>query len=156
MSGTDWGRVDASEALLKGVKGIFSVKAFDMAGTDAERGAAPPLNMDAFSFELYMQRRSLPPLEDSVSHSRLEQERARTTKVTASDRNGEGKVTYSEALLDERYEPWGPGGRAELHLRFVEQVCTAREEARERGRQGCRRYAVTRDCLLCATRGARH
>jgi hypothetical protein len=99
--------VDASEALLKGVKGIFSVKAFDMAGTDAERGAAPPLNMDAFSFELYMQRRSLPPLEDSVSHSRLEQERARTTKVTASDRNGEGKVTYSEALLDERYEPWG-------------------------------------------------
>ena len=105
MSGTDWGRVDASEALLKGVKGIFSVKAFDVARTDAGRVGAPPLNMDAFSFELYMQRRCLPPLEDSVSHSRLEQERARTTKVAASGGNGEGKVTYSEALLDERYEP---------------------------------------------------
>jgi hypothetical protein len=102
VSGTDWGRVDASEALLKGVKGIFSVKGYDMAGAEQSRGAAPPLNMDAFSFELYMQRRNLPPLEDTISHSRLEQERARLTAAAAPGLKEE-KTTYIQALLDERY-----------------------------------------------------
>ena len=102
MSRTDWSRVDASEALLKGVTGIFSVKSFDMAGTEQSRNVAAPLNMDAFSFELYMQRRSLPPLEDTVSRSRLEQERARLTATAAPGRVKEEKTTYSQALLDER------------------------------------------------------
>ncbi len=101
MSGTDWSRVDASEALLKGVKGIFSVKGYDIAGAETARGVAPPLDMDAFSFELYMQRRSMPPLEDTISHSRLEQERARTTAITGT-RSKEERATYSQALLDER------------------------------------------------------
>lgn len=93
--------MDASEALLKGVKGIFSVTGYDAAGTETARAVAPPLDMDAFSFELYMQRRSLPPLEDTISHSRLEQERARTT-TRAGSRSKEEKATYSQALLDER------------------------------------------------------
>ena len=103
MSGIDWGRVDASEALLKGVKGIFSVKGYDMPGAEQPGSVAPPLNMDAFSFELYMQRRNLPPLEDTVSRSRLEQERARVTAAAAPGRVKEEKTTYSQALLDERY-----------------------------------------------------
>lgn len=103
MSGTDWGRVDASEALLKGVKGIFSVKGYDMAGAERPDSVAPPLNMDAFSFELYMQRRNLPPLEDTVSRSRLEQERARVTAAAAPGRVKEEKTTSVQALLDERY-----------------------------------------------------
>ncbi len=36
------------------LKGIFSVKSFDMAGTEQSRNVAAPLNMDAFSFELYI------------------------------------------------------------------------------------------------------
>jgi len=63
VSGTDWGRVDASEALLKGVRGLLSVKGYDVAGSDTGKGVPPPLDMDAFSFELYMQRRSLPSLQ---------------------------------------------------------------------------------------------
>ena len=102
VSGTDWGRVDASEALLKGVRGLLSVKGYDVAGSDTGRGVPPPLDMDAFSFELYMQRRNLPPLEDTVSHSRLEQERARVTAAAAPGRVKEEKTTYSQALLDER------------------------------------------------------
>lgn len=102
MSGTDWSRVDAGEALLKGMKGIFSVKGYDIAGAETARGVLPPLEMDAFSFELYMQRRSLPALEDVASHSRLEQERARTT-ASGGARSKEEKATYSQALLDERY-----------------------------------------------------
>jgi hypothetical protein len=101
VSGTNWSRVDASEALLKGVKGIFSVTGYDVAGASTSRGVPPPLDMDAFSFELYMQRRSLPPLEDTISHSCLEQERARTT-ASAGSRSKEEKATYSQALLDER------------------------------------------------------
>ena len=73
-----------------------------MAGAEQSRRAAPPLNMDAFSFELYMQRRNLPPLEDTISHSRLEQERARVTAAAAPGLKEE-KTTYSQALLDERY-----------------------------------------------------
>ncbi len=128
MSGTDWGRVDASETLLKGIKGIFSVKGYDIAGTETLRGATVPLNMDAFSFELYMQRRSLPPLEDSVSHSRLEQERARTTKVAlaAPGRAKEDKVTYSQALLDERLDTGSRavgGGYIQLRTRSALTFC---------------------------------
>jgi hypothetical protein len=73
-----------------------------VAGTESTRGTAPPLNMDAFSFELYMQRRSLPPLEDTISKSRLEQERARTMTAAQPGRSKEEKATYSQALLDER------------------------------------------------------
>ena len=123
MSGTDWSRVDASEALLKGVKGIFSVKGYDVAGAETARGVAPPLDMDAFSFELYMQRRSLPPLEDTISHSRLEQERARTT-ASAGTRSKEEKATYSQALLDERYVDGIV--RARLCSRVVLTLCAAR------------------------------
>ena len=69
VSGTDWSRVDAGEALLKGVKGLMSVRGYDVAGTETSRGAPPPLGMDAFSFELYMQRRNLPPLQVHISHA---------------------------------------------------------------------------------------
>ncbi len=111
VSGTDWSRVDASEALLKGVKGIYGVKGYDVAGEEPMRGVTPPLNMDAFSFELYMQRRSLPPLDDTISKSRLEQERARTTKIAPAAPGGskEEKTTYSQALLDERWVSGGGG-----------------------------------------------
>lgn len=104
VSGTDWSRVDASEALLKGVKGIFSVTGYDAASAETAKGDKPPLDMDAFSFELYMQRRSLPPLEETISHSRLEQERARTTARAGPRSKVEKfeKATYSQALLDER------------------------------------------------------
>ena len=69
VSGTDWSRVDAGEALLKGVKGLMSVTGYDVAGTEMSRGAPPPMGMDAFSFELYMQRRNLPPLQVRISHA---------------------------------------------------------------------------------------
>ena len=94
--------LQASEALLKGVRGLLSVTAYDIAGTEPSRRAAPPLKMDAFSFELYMQRRSLPPLEDTISRSRLEQERARKTAAAVTDKSKAPNTTYSQALLDER------------------------------------------------------